>query len=120
MPKLRSRETSSTAPLSEQAESTRRRDRVSAALFHLSVVQYRGQLWNEYLRFRECLRQSAAVASAYEALKSELADQFANDRPEYAMRKERFIRGILEHGGYDQQRCPETSRVAGRSKEFGD
>lgn len=74
--------------------------------FHLSVVQYGGELWNEYLRFRECLRRFVTVASAYESLKQELAAQFPDSRPLYTMNKALFIRWVLEEACSGQQPPP--------------
>ncbi|MDH3459072.1 MAG: GrpB family protein, partial [Gemmatimonadota bacterium] len=40
---------------------------------HLHLVPYRSRLWQERLRFRDCLRSSPSVAEEYAALKYKLA-----------------------------------------------
>jgi GrpB-like predicted nucleotidyltransferase (UPF0157 family) len=52
-------------------------------------------LWVERLRFRDALRANAELASAYAALKLELAARFRDDREAYTQAKEPFIRAVL-------------------------
>ena len=66
---------------------------------HLHVVERDGVQWRNYLRFRDTLRENAAVREQYAKLKRELAKRFANDRKSYGDGKDDFIRGILTDAG---------------------
>jgi GrpB-like predicted nucleotidyltransferase (UPF0157 family) len=62
---------------------------------HLHLVVYGGQAWPRTLLFRDRLRADPALASAYEALKHELAAQFAHDREAYTEAKTEFVKQIV-------------------------
>jgi GrpB-like predicted nucleotidyltransferase (UPF0157 family) len=66
-----------------------------ARTHHLSLVQAGGTLWNEYLAFRDRLRAEPELASAYAALKLDLAARHAGDRGAYTAGKAAFIAQVL-------------------------
>jgi GrpB-like predicted nucleotidyltransferase (UPF0157 family) len=59
------------------------------------VVKHGGQKWNNYILFRDSLRQNPATASAYQQLKVSLSLSHANNRAAYTDAKNAFICGIL-------------------------
>jgi len=62
---------------------------------HLHLVPFRSPLWDERLRFRDCLRSTAAVAEEYAALKYHLAEIHRFDREAYTEAKGAFIARVL-------------------------
>ena len=62
---------------------------------HLHLVPVGSALWRERLAFRDALRGDAALASAYAALKRELAVRHRDDRNAYAESKRPFIQQVL-------------------------
>lgn len=50
---------------------------------HLHVVVHLGPVWQEWLRFRNLLRQNPRLTQSYLKLKSELAVHFRQDREAY-------------------------------------
>jgi GrpB-like predicted nucleotidyltransferase (UPF0157 family) len=62
---------------------------------HLHMVEAGGDLWRNYLLFRDRLRRSAEVAEAYERLKRELAREHEDDREAYTAGKASFIEDVL-------------------------
>lgn len=63
---------------------------------HLAhVVEFRSQEWNNYLKFRDRLRQSPELARTYEQLKRELSATHATSRADYTAAKQHFIRQVL-------------------------
>jgi GrpB-like predicted nucleotidyltransferase (UPF0157 family) len=65
--------------------------------YHIHLVEEHGQLWREYLAFRDLLRSDEALAQAYAALKRELAARFPRDREAYIARKSKFVSEALSH-----------------------
>lgn len=63
---------------------------------HVHVVQRGGELWQNYLLFRDYLRTHPNDAARYAALKRELAATFEHDRPRYTESKTPFVTEILE------------------------
>ncbi|MDF2629318.1 MAG: yqkA [Symbiobacteriaceae bacterium] len=63
---------------------------------HVHMVPHGGELWQNYLRFRDFLRTHPADAARYAALKRDLASAFAHERPRYTESKAPFIAEILE------------------------
>ena len=51
--------------------------------------------WNDYLIFRNRLRESPQLAKEYESLKLALAGEFKNDRATYGDRKAKFVAHVL-------------------------
>jgi len=62
----------------------------------LHAVVHGGYHWTRNLRFRDQLRARPELAEAYEALKIELAQRFADNRAGYTAAKKVFIDGIAD------------------------
>ncbi len=62
---------------------------------HLHLIPYESQLWMERIQFRDLLRSNRVVASAYVALKKELAVCYKEDREAYTDGKWPFIQEAL-------------------------
>jgi GrpB-like predicted nucleotidyltransferase (UPF0157 family)/uncharacterized protein YhfF len=65
------------------------------ARFHVHAVELGGSFWRDHLRFRNMLRDDAAVREQYRELKRKLAAAFRNDRAGYTDAKASFIRNVL-------------------------
>ena len=63
---------------------------------HVSLYLPGSQNFAELVRFRDILRENAAVRRAYQALKLDLAEKFPKNRPAYTQAKTGFIRKTLE------------------------
>ena len=61
---------------------------------HLHVTESGSSHWGRLVGFRDQLRDSAADAAAYVALKRRLAEQFSNDSRSYTQGKADFVRGV--------------------------
>lgn len=59
------------------------------------MVEYEGAEWRFSLAFRDALRGDAALAGAYEALKVDLAERFADERAAYTEGKGAFVRDVV-------------------------
>jgi GrpB-like predicted nucleotidyltransferase (UPF0157 family) len=67
---------------------------------HLAhVVEYQGYNWKRNILFREKLRADPALALAYEELKIELAEKYAESRAAYTAAKKDFIDRVLAETG---------------------
>jgi GrpB-like predicted nucleotidyltransferase (UPF0157 family) len=66
---------------------------------YLSLTEIGSVAWDEQICFRDCLRNDPATASAYAALKNELAKQYASDRSAYTAAKATFIQEVLSRCG---------------------
>ncbi|WP_283148024.1 GrpB family protein [Silvimonas soli] len=62
---------------------------------HLHVVVYSSTQWQERLQFRDTLRHDPQLAAQYAALKTQLAQQFGDDREAYTDAKGEFVRTVL-------------------------
>jgi GrpB-like predicted nucleotidyltransferase (UPF0157 family) len=62
---------------------------------HLHLVPADSQRYADELAFRDRLRADPGAASAYTALKRELAEKFARDREAYTEAKSDFVRRVL-------------------------
>lgn len=63
--------------------------------YHIHLVELGGQLWCEYLAFRDYLRTHADAAMRYADLKRALARQFPRDREAYIDGKGPFVQEVL-------------------------
>ena len=63
---------------------------------HLHLVPVGSKLWRERLAFRDHLRNDAAAAAEYVALKQELATKYRNDREAYTDGKTAFVQRVVE------------------------
>ncbi len=68
---------------------------------HLYVCPPGSQEYSRHIAFRDYLRSHPEDASAYAALKRNLADEFATDREAYNQGKTEFVRQILHRAGHD-------------------
>lgn len=68
---------------------------LSLRTHHLHLVPFRSLLWDERLRFRDCLRSTPAIADEYATLKYELAELHRLDREAYTEAKGPFIARVL-------------------------
>ena len=59
--------------------------------FHLHAVEYDAEFWRDHIVFRDALRADAKLARDYAALKTKLADEFANQPKRYTDAKGPFI-----------------------------
>lgn len=64
-------------------------------VYHLSLVEKGSAQWVQTLRFRDYLRTHAEARTAYQVLKQELAQRYANNRAAYTQAKEAFIANSL-------------------------
>jgi GrpB-like predicted nucleotidyltransferase (UPF0157 family) len=71
----------------------------------LHVVGHDGRQWQNYLLFRDLLRQSPAARERYEAVKLGLAETERDDRTAYTAGKTGVVSSL--HGG---PRDPPTER----------
>jgi GrpB-like predicted nucleotidyltransferase (UPF0157 family) len=69
---------------------------IGPANFHLHAVETGSPFWVDDLAFRDSLRNDAALARAYLALKQQLAARFGDDPDGYTVAKASFIRGVLD------------------------
>ena len=85
-------------PHHEQAIPLRRflaKPRIRPRAFHVHAVTVNGSFWNDHLTFRDALRSDLRLANDYAALKSQLAQQFGEDREAYTDAKGSFIRAAI-------------------------
>jgi len=66
---------------------------------HLHLVPLGSPRWVRTLAFRDALRASPDLASAYEALKLELAQRYRNDRESYTQAKSGFVERVFQGAG---------------------
>jgi GrpB-like predicted nucleotidyltransferase (UPF0157 family) len=59
------------------------------------LVERDGELWREYLSFRDALRLDPGLSARYGALKQELARAHRDDHQAYSTGKGPFIEGVL-------------------------
>lgn len=63
---------------------------------HLHICEFNSKEWNEKLLFRNYLRNNAEAVKQYYKLKEKLAKEFKYNRQIYTLKKEPFIREIIE------------------------
>ncbi len=62
---------------------------------HLHLVVHGGELWNDYLNFRDKLRRHPELAHEYEQLKRDLAEKYRDQRERYTSSKTDFVARVL-------------------------
>ncbi len=62
---------------------------------HLHAVERSSMFWHEHVAFRDALRGDAALRDRYQALKLQLAADFAADKAAYSTAKGPFIQSVL-------------------------
>ncbi|MFS0613365.1 GrpB family protein [Lederbergia ruris] len=63
---------------------------------HLHICKLNSNEWKEKLWFRNYLRLNPQIAKEYVALKKDLASRYTHDRPTYTMKKEPFIKSVIQ------------------------
>ena len=63
---------------------------------HVHVVEYNGSQWNNYLLFRDLLRQDSQIRRQYAELKEQLKSRYPNNRKAYTAGKRGFVMKCLE------------------------
>jgi GrpB-like predicted nucleotidyltransferase (UPF0157 family) len=71
---------------------------------HIHVVAYGERQWNDYLAFRDLLREDPEARKRYETQKRTLAREFANDRRAYTAAKSGVIEALLRAGRKNRNR----------------
>lgn len=72
-----------------------RRNAHGARTHHAHFVVFGGQLWREYVSFRDALRASEVLRERYEALKRNLAARYHDQRELYTSSKTEFVKEVL-------------------------
>ncbi len=67
-------------------------------LFQLHLVPRASRFWNDYLRFRNALRENPDHVRDYANLKERLAAEFRDDVAGYTRAKSDFVRHVLRSG----------------------
>ncbi len=62
---------------------------------HIHILKKEGELWDNYLFFRNSLRENDALKEKYQSLKNELALLYPLDRGAYTEGKATFIKNVL-------------------------
>lgn len=62
---------------------------------HVHLVPFASSYWDDYVRFRDILRNDEDLCRRYEALKRKYAAKFPNDRSSYTASKHDMVRKIL-------------------------
>jgi GrpB-like predicted nucleotidyltransferase (UPF0157 family) len=68
---------------------------------HLHLTEPGSDLWRERLAFRDALRENAALAAEYEALKLRLAAEAGADVTAYTAGKRAFVARVLAGAGIE-------------------
>ena len=63
--------------------------------YHIHLVEEGGELWRQYVTFRDHLRADPAAAHRYGELKEALAARFPHDRESYINGKSEFVREVV-------------------------
>ncbi|MFN7094216.1 MAG: GrpB family protein [Burkholderiales bacterium] len=64
-------------------------------LVHIHIVDINGEIWNNYISFRDYLIEHPLERSHYEKLKLYLKDKFHHDREKYTDSKSAHIKEVL-------------------------
>jgi GrpB-like predicted nucleotidyltransferase (UPF0157 family) len=63
---------------------------------HLHLVKYQGEIWKNYLAFRDYLRVNPQTVREYIELKETLRKKYPENRKKYTAGKSKFIRSIIK------------------------
>jgi GrpB-like predicted nucleotidyltransferase (UPF0157 family) len=63
---------------------------------HLHLMKYNGEIWKDYLAFRDYLITNKKCARQYASLKEKLSKRFADNRAKYTASKSKFIRETIK------------------------
>lgn len=63
---------------------------------YMHIEEWKGELWQNHILFRDYLRKHKEFAIEYGELKAELAKKYSDDREAYAACKDEFIKLVLE------------------------
>lgn len=72
------------------------------ATAHLHLVQHNGHFWRLNVFFRDLLRNDEAARERYLTVKRELAEKYANSRPDYTKGKDTIIKTLLREAGWTE------------------
>jgi GrpB-like predicted nucleotidyltransferase (UPF0157 family) len=72
-----------------------KRDGDGVRTHHAHFVVHEGPLWNEYVVFRDRLRESPVLRDRYAKLKHDLAAKFHDQRERYTASKTDFVKEVL-------------------------
>lgn len=64
---------------------------------YVHIVEYKGDEWNKLIKFRDYLRKNDKARDDYMELKTELAEQYRNERSKYTKAKNDFIQSIIKN-----------------------
>ncbi|CAN5478650.1 GrpB family protein [soil metagenome] len=62
---------------------------------HAHLIEFGSPLWDEYVFFRDALREDPAVRDEYESLKRKLAEKFRDQRDSYTASKGDFVKRVV-------------------------
>jgi len=65
--------------------------------FLVHVVVFESARWNDYINFRDSLREDVNIAAEYERLKTKIVEEHPEGRGKYAELKSGFINKVLEN-----------------------
>ena len=63
--------------------------------YHLHLMKYNGEIWKDYLAFRDYMRANKKCAQEYASLKKNLSNKYFEKRVEYTAGKSKFIRETI-------------------------
>jgi GrpB-like predicted nucleotidyltransferase (UPF0157 family) len=64
--------------------------------YYLHLVKYHGEIWNNYLAFRDYLMINRESAQQYSPLKEKLAEKYSDNRGKYTTAKADFVRKTIK------------------------
>ena len=64
--------------------------------YHLHLMKYNGEIWKDYLAFRDYMRANKKCAQEYASLKENLSNKYFEKRVEYTAGKSKFIRETIK------------------------
>lgn len=63
---------------------------------YVHVEEFRKDLWNNHIIFRDYLREHKEAVREYNKIKEELAEKYSDDRDTYVENKSSFIKKIIK------------------------